>query len=376
MGSGLPRALAALGLLVLACSCSAAVCSPSTSTTSGSESLGYGGPYLTVFTARVVLFVLGGALLLLLSSCPTRSAPGAWPGASPGAPRSTRVVSAGAPWDDAGRAPSATWPTSSAGPEAAPGRWPACGAPVLLVWTGARPGGGVRAGGCRGLGGRPARPARDAVRRARPGVRARRRASTSSTSRCCSFWPAGCSGPWRLTLLVCAGLYGLALYAAGPGTGRLLALPAHRARPARSHLLALCAALLALVAAGIWLDGLRLPRRPPRAGGRGQLHRPARPPAGHLRPGGERRAGGPADCLAAVWRRSLTLPLGGAVLGRWCCCSAGAPCRRSCSASRWSRRRSSQERPYIAENIGATRRAFGVDTHGRAELPGEGRGAP
>ena len=86
MGSGLPRALAALGLLVLALLLFGGRLVSLYVDYLWFDSLGYAGPFLTTLTARVILFMLGGALFLLLYALNVLPAPARGPGPPGGAP--------------------------------------------------------------------------------------------------------------------------------------------------------------------------------------------------------------------------------------------------------------------------------------------------
>ena len=328
------------------------------------RSLGYGGPYLTVLTARLALFALGAALLLLLFLPNALGARRAARRIARGPV--TRVVSAGAPWEDRGPRPFGDLADFVGGPEAARDLTLRLGAGPL-VWTGLALAAlfGLAAAGAwetalRGLHGTPF-GARDPVFGHDVGFYV----FVLPLLQAALGWLQ-----WALamTLLVCAGLYGLALYAAVPGPGAFWRFLRDRARPARSHLLALCAALLALVAAGIWLDGFGfLVARHGRVVGANYTDLHARLPATYALAASVGLVA--LLTLAAVWRRSLTLPLGGAVLALVVLLLGRGALPALVQRLQVDPAEVTQERPYIAENIGATRRAFGVDTMAEQPFP-------
>jgi uncharacterized membrane protein (UPF0182 family) len=321
------------------------------------QALGYAGPYLTIFQARVVLFALGAALLLAVFLPNVLGARRAARRIAAGPVR--LVVAAGTSWDDRGPRPFGDLADFVGGPGAAREVALRLGARPL-IWSGIALAvlfGLVAAGQwetvLRALHGTPFGE-RDPVFGHDVGfyvfVLPLLHAVTGWL-----LWAV------TITLLACLGLYGLALYATVPGPGAIWRFLFDRARPARSHLLLLAAVLLALVAAGTWLDGFGfLVARHGRVVGANYTDLHARLPATYALAASVSLVA--VLTAMTVWRRSLTLPLGGLMLVLVMLLLGRGALPALVQRLQVDPAEVIQERPYIAANIAATRRAFGVDT--------------
>ncbi|MDQ3700992.1 MAG: UPF0182 family protein [Chloroflexota bacterium] len=177
---------------------------------------------------------------------------------------------------------------------------------------------------------------------------------------------------WTLILTggASAALYGLALYAVDP---TFLAVPYHLqrgARAVRSHLLALGAVTLGLIALGIWLSTFDiLVARHGRIIGANYTDLHARLPATQALAASV--AVTALRVLVTIWRRSYSLPLAGIVLAAVALVVGRGALPILVQRIQVEPAEVSQERPYIVSNIRYTREGFGLSEVSEQIFPAE-----
>ncbi len=184
------------------------------------------------------------------------------------------------------------------------------------------------------------------------------------------FWRSWLLWSLLLTGTAAVALYSLALYAVDPTFKGVPYYLQHGARSMRSHILALLAAILALVAGGIWLSTYKiLVARHGRIVGANFTDLHARLPA--------TQALAVSVALVAllvvvtIWRRRYTWPLAGTVLATVVLVLGRGALPLLVQRLQVEPAEVSQERPYIASNIRFSRQAYGLDSVTEQTFPAE-----